>query len=1215
MKLRITFYLLLAFAYILSSPSFSAEMSDEPSEVITLVATESDLPFSFKLPDGTPSGLYIEFWELWSKTNNIPIRFVMLPFEESIELIKQKNTLHVGLFKNEQREQWADFSLPIHNVQTGIIYNRSIDKKSKLRELSDIKITSQYFSFQESYLKENFTSFEQSTYKKFDDALDQLLDNEVQAVVAELPRAFAEIAKKGLSGVFTISEEIIVSNNVFGLIAKGQPELLAKINAGIENIPVNNIIELEKKWLPTLKPFFNKSSTVASLTETEKNWLSQNNSFSLGTDSAFPPFEFNDKQGEHSGISADYMLYAKQQLQINLTPTLGTSWGEALAEFKLGNIDVMSSIFYTEERAEYINFTEPYFEISLVIVSKKNAFYAESLSSLQGRKLGLIKGYVYNELISRDHPSITLVDVFSVEDGLKKLQSGKIDAFVDSISAINYEINKNKINDLIITSFTPYTLEISMAVRKGLEPLIPILNKTFAAMSEKQRSAIANNWLSVHVQSGTELSTILVWALPIASLLILIILVFFRMNKKLKIEIDARVINEEKRIAAQQDLAAQKKAMDEHSLVFVTDIKGIISYANDKFCAITGYTRKELIGANHSILNSNNKPKDYWHNIFLKLSKGEFCHDEVRIKAKGEQFYWVDTTIVPLYDNNTLLSGYTYISTDITHQKETITRLAEAKKQAEVANESKTAFLANMSHEIRTPMNGVIGMTNLLLDTALNQEQHNFAKTVKNSAESLLGVINDILDYSKVEAGMLALEPLEFDLEVLLHDLGSSLAFQAHKKGLELICPANILPVQSFIADPGRIRQILNNLIGNAIKFTEQGEVSVSCKVQEQTKQHTRLLFEISDTGIGLTSEDKIKLFERFSQADGSTTRKYGGTGLGLSISKQLVELMGGEIGVKSIAGMGSTFWFSINIANADKVLSKKRYDNLHDQKILVVDDNLTNRTLLGLLLTKWQVEHSLVDSGDKALVELTAAALKGTPYHIAILDMQMPEMDGFQLATKIKADSHIFSETRLLMLTSQGQRGDAERLKAAGFNGYLNKPIDQSILYNTLMTIAGVNAQEQPLITAFSARELPQFKARVLVVEDNAINQKVAQGLLRKFGVQVDLAANGEEALSSLNNLPFDLVFMDCQMPVMDGYEATKKIRLPQSKVLNRNIPIIAMTANSMQGDREKCLAAGMDDFIAKPVNPNMLQEALKRWLPEYKASIMQVDDKDTKS
>jgi PAS domain S-box-containing protein len=882
---------------------------------------------------------------------------------------------------------------------------------------------------------------------------------------------------------------------VLGTIAKGQPELLAKINAGIENMPVNQIIALEKKWLPTLKPFFDSSSTVSALTRAERKWLSQHNLLSLGTDNNWAPFEFYDQQGELSGISADYMKHVQQQLQINLKPKLGVSWTEALEEFKQGNIDVMSSIFYTEERAKNINFTNPYFEISLVIVSNRNGFYAESLPSLNGKKLGLIKGYVYNELISRDFPNINIVDVSSIEEGLNKLQSGEIDAFVDSIAAINYEINKSKINNLIITSFTPYKLELSMAVRKGLEPLIPILNKTFAAMNEKQHSAIANNWLSVKVQSGTKLSTILFWALPILSLLILTILIFFRMNQRLKLEIEGRRANEKIRITAQQDLAAQKTAMDEHSLVSVTDIKGIITYANDKFCAISGYSRNELIGTNHRILNSGNKPKNYWRDMFLSVSKGEFWHNEVCIKAKDGQLYWLDTTIVPLYDDENELNGYISIRTDITHQKKTIAHLAEAKKQAEVANESKTDFLANMSHEIRTPMNGVIGMTNLLLDTSLNFEQRNFAKTVKNSANSLLTIINDILDFSKIEAGMLELEPLEFDLGLLLHDLGSTIALQAHEKNLELICPANIIPVQSFIADPGRIRQILNNLIGNAIKFTEKGEVSVYCKVQEQTEQRTTLLFEISDTGIGLTDEQQNNLFERFSQADGSTTRKYGGTGLGLSISKQLVELMDGKIGVRSHEGKGSTFWFTLNIVNANNMRKPKVFNNLRDKKILVVDDNLTNLHLLGQMLTKWQVEHILVDSGDKALKELREAALNRAPYHIAIIDMQMPSMDGFQLGTAIKNDRQL-SGIQLVMQTSHGQQEDSDKLKATGFNGYFSKPVEQSLLYNTLMTITGLDSTEQQLVSAYNSRELPQFKARVLVVEDNAINQKVAQGL-----------------------------------------------------------------------------------------------------------------------
>ena len=654
-------------------------------------------------------------------------------------------------------------------------------------------------------------------------------------------------------------------------------------------------------------------------------------------------------------------------------------------------------------------------------------------------------------------------------------------------------------------------------------------------------------------------------------------------------------------IIANEDLAAQKKAMDEHSLVSVTDIKGTITYANDKFCAISGYSRAELIGKNHRLLNSENQPKDYWRNMFMKVSKGAVWHDEVCNKAKDGHLYWVDTTVVPLYDGANRLSGYTSIRTDITDQKAIISNLAEAKKQAEVANESKTDFLANMSHEIRTPMNGVIGMTNLLLDTELNKEQHSFAKTAKNSAESLLTIINDILDFSKVEAGMLELELIDLDLALLLHELGSSIAFNAHEKGLELLCPANPMPHQIFIADPGRIRQILNNLVSNAIKFTEQGEVAVYCTVSKQTRLRSQLLFEVRDTGIGINAEQQVGLFERFSQADGSTTRKFGGTGLGLAISKQLVELMGGEIGVKSTMDKGASFWFTLDLANATIQQPLKSLANLHDQKLLVVDDNLTNRTLLSQLLTNWQVEHTLVDSGKAALESLKVAAAAGHPYHIAILDMQMPEMDGSQLATKIKNDISL-ADTQLVMLTSQGQRDDAKKFKAVGFTAYLNKPVDQLALYNVLLQVTGISQDDPRLVTRYTSRELPQFKAQTLVVDDNAINQKVAQGLLKKFGIQAELAANGDEALKAVATRHYDLIFMDCQMPVMDGYEASRRIRDAKSSILDSAVPIIAMTANNMQGDREKCLAAGMSDFISKPVDPNILQQTLLKWLPQAK-------------
>ncbi|MFQ5328867.1 MAG: nitrate- and nitrite sensing domain-containing protein [Thermodesulfobacteriota bacterium] len=707
------------------------------------------------------------------------------------------------------------------------------------------------------------------------------------------------------------------------------------------------------------------------------------------------------------------------------------------------------------------------------------------------------------------------------------------------------------------------------------------------------------------------------------SALIAILLGTFIIVLHLKKDIKAR-----KKLSSMMEESEAKFRMI-HATAFdgivIVDSRGSIIECNRSADEMFGYGHGELAGRDLTdmIPESYRGAHDAGFTRFITTGETRIQGKIVEVEGESQDGQCFP---IELILNSFVVGGETYVSgtiRDITERKrhekeqeeireellilnsqlnEDRRELVRSNMRAEAASRAKSEFLANMSHEIRTPMNGVIGMTGLLLETDMTPEQREFAETVNNSANALLTIINDILDFSKIEAGKMELEEIPFDMRGVVEDMCDLLAMQAQKKGLEIICLIEADVPSHIKGDPGRVRQILTNLTGNSIKFTAQGEISIRVSLDHEADEQVKVRFEVTDTGIGIPEERRSAIFEEFSQADMSTTRKYGGTGLGLSISKQLAELMGGEIGVESVVGAGSTFWFTARFEKQSEIETEddEPKHDIRGARILVVDDNATNRRLLELLLDSWKCRHEEAEDGEEALAQLSRAAHEGDPFSIAILDMQMPAMDGATLGRRIKANKAI-DGTQLIMMTSMGMRGDAAA-EEIGFAAYMTKPVKKSHLYDCLVTVynesGGKGSDRGAIVTGHTIKEKRLQTGHILVAEDNLTNQKVARKILEKLGYTVDIAENGQAAVEALECHGYNLVLMDCQMPVMDGYEAVHEIRRAASAVLNHEIPVIAMTANAMTGDREACLEAGMDDYIAKPVDPATLAATLERWL-----------------
>ncbi len=792
------------------------------------------------------------------------------------------------------------------------------------------------------------------------------------------------------------------------------------------------------------------------------------------------------------------------------------------------------------------------------------------------------------------------------------------------------------------------------------------------------------------------------------------------------------------------DLEEQRFALDQHAIVAITDVAGTIHFVNDKFTEITGYSRKELLGKNHRILNSGHHEKDFFKTMYNTISSGKVWNGEICNKSKSNRLYWVDTTIVPFLDDDGEPESYIAIRTDITvrklaenelkknehslalaqqmahmgsweldiktneltwsneayrifdvDQKKTnasydilmsvihpddrewvkesyeksiknqepynieyrllmsdgivkyvnercettydkrgntilltgtildITdrkhaefALLEAKEAAESATQQKSEFLANMSHEIRTPMNGIIGMSGLLLDTKLTSKQRSYAKATMNSADALLTIINDILDFSKIEAGKMELEEVPFDLQALTEDVSELMALKCREKDIEMLLRYKPGTRKFVIGDPGRVRQILLNLLSNAVKFTQQGNILLTVESAPDNQLNSDIAaFKISvkDSGIGIAQENLSHVFNKFDQEDSSTTRKYGGTGLGLAICQQLCSLMHGDIKVESQKGSGSTFSFTIKLAlnpePAKEQLTIKNFDHLKGLKTLIVDDCAIARMIFEEQISTLEMREVVsVTCSDMAINALQLGIRNSDPFDIAIIDYKMPGMDGEELVAEISKQK-LLNNGAILFVTSFPRKGDRRKLQSLGLDGYLEKPTHPSELPLVLSLIwsAKQSGSEIPLVTRHTLQEsisgprqkLMLSNAQILLAEDNPININVATEMLEGYGCTVTPAGNGLEALALTKLRDFDLIFMDCLMPEMDGFEATAEIRKLQEKEPAQEYPpIIAFTANAMKSDREKCLNAGMDDYISKPVSQVSLEKILIKWL-----------------
>ncbi len=1135
-------------------------------------------PMNFVDERGIPQGIGVDYIEALNRRLGGIIVLEPRPFKESFDLVKNKKLdALMDITPKKEREPFFNFTKPYLTIPHVIVGRKDGPYFNSEKDLAGKTIALERGFYNVKFFQKNYPEVTVKEYDSTSYALDAVSRGQADAYVGNRAVAMYLIEKELLANLMIQGRQKKPPVLLTIGVRKDWPELAGLLDRALASITPEEIRRINVKWFKVIQEVID----AVPLTPEERAWLEAHPLIRVAADTRWAPVEFVDEDGVFKGISIDYLKRLSEMLGVEFQFKKDVTWQAAMDAVESGELDMFSSVALTPKREGRYNFTTPYLSMPISIFAGGDVTYIGNLKALRGKPVAVVEGYAIHEWLRDKHPRIQLVTATSIPAALKMLAAGEVYAFVGNVVTTSYYISELRLNQIKVAGETPYAYDQAMAVRQDWPILAGILQKALDAISQNDRDSIFNRWVSVKYEHGFDYS--LLWKILIPAFLV--VMMFFYWNRRLSKEVVERKRAEKRAEERTAELKKLSETVEQSPVtVVITDKNGTIEYVNPTFCEKTGYSAKEAIGQNPRILKSGTNPESYYKDLWDTILSGRTWRGELLNRKKNDEEFWESASISPIKNDDGEITHFVAVKEDITAKKQMEEELIQSKRAADEANKAKGDFVANMSHEIRTPMNAVIGMTHLALKTELTPKQRDYLNKIESSANSLLGIINDILDFSKIEAGKLDIESVEFNLDNVLDNLANLVTVKAHEKeNVEVLFNTAWEVPRFLVGDPLRLGQILINLANNAVKFTESGEIIVSTELVSQNEDQVTLKFSVSDTGIGLNEEQIAKLFQSFSQADTSTTRKFGGTGLGLTISKRLTEMMGGKIWVESEPGRGSTFSFTANFGLGKEKAEKRLVPSpdLQGIKVLVVDDNASSRQILEKILESFSFEVTLAASGEEGLAELESTA-KDQPYDLVIMDWKMPGMDGIEASKRIKHHKDLGNIPPIILITAYGREEIMQQAEQLGLEGFLLKPVSQSVLFDTIIQAMGHEVRKVSRVDRKKEDRADDLRAiygaRVLLVEDNEINQQVAKEILESAGLNVSLANNGQEGVSAVKENNYDAVLMDIQMPVMNGYEATREIREDERF---KDLPIIAMTGH-----------------ITKPIDPDQLFATLLKWI-----------------